>query len=141
MRIFAVAVYIFVMLYMLFRGFAAAFVPMLIFALVFVACLPAYKEHSIRVAKKKILDALKARQQGQIVKPFIEINSSPWYVLAELPGVSIQAAKHAVELRRQNGPYPAMDVFIQVTGIKHVYAEHIKAVAYVKHEIPPINSK
>ena len=56
----------------------------------------------------------------------------------ELPGITSQMAKTAVALRKENGPYPSIDVFIQITKVKHVYIEHIKAVAYVKNEIPPV---
>ncbi|MDO5437042.1 MAG: helix-hairpin-helix domain-containing protein [bacterium] len=138
MRALAVLIYLVVMFYFLFRGYPVIFGTMLLFAIVFIGCLPMHKEHSIKVAKKKIIDAQRAKQNGQIIKPFIEINSSPWFVLAELPGISKEMAKHAVQLRRENGPYPSIDVFIQVTNVKHVYIEHIKAVAYVKNEIPPI---
>lgn len=139
MRAALCLLYLIVMLYFLFRGYFAAFIPMLLFAVIFIACLPVYRNHSIKVAKKKIIDAQRARQDGHIIRPFIEINSSPWYILAQLPGISPEMAKHAVELRRQNGAYPSMDVFIQVIAVKHVYIEHIKAVAYVKHEVAPIN--
>ena len=79
------------------------------------------------------------KSKGEIIKPFIEVNSAPWYLLAELPGVSIEAAKQAVELRKHNGAFPSINVFIALLHIKQIYVEHIKAVAYVKKEIPPIN--
>ena len=51
----------------------------------------------------------------------------------------LEAAKQAVELRKHNGAFPSINVFIALLHIKQIYVEHIKAVAYVKKEIPPIN--
>ncbi len=141
MRFIFVLIYLFVMIYFIVRGLYFAFIPMLIIALGFICYLPVHKENIIRATKKKLIEAQKKKQQGQIIKPFIEINSSPWYVLAELPGISVDMAKRAVQLRKENGPYPCLDVFLSVLNIKHVYLEHIRAVAYVKNEVPPINKK
>ncbi len=138
MRIISVLIYITVMFYFLFRGLIWAFLPMVIFALIFIGSFPFHRENKIKVAKKKIYDAQKAKQGGEIIKPFIDINSSPWYVLAQLPGISKQMAKHAVELRKQNGSYPSINAFLEATGVKHIYFDHIKAVAFVKNETPPV---
>ena len=111
---------------------------MLLFAFIFMFSLSAHKKRAIKVAKMKIIEAQKLKKEGKTIPPFIEINSSPWYVLAELPGISIDMARHAVEMRKQNGPYPSINVFIHETNVKHVYIEHIKTVAYVKNEVEPI---
>lgn len=138
MRLFFVLGYTAIMLYMLLREYMPIFFTMLIFAFGFIMCIPVMKKHAIKTAKRKIIEAQRARQKGEIIKPFIEVNSVPWYVLAELPGVSIEAAKTAIQLKKQNGNFPHMDVFIQVLGIKPIYTEYIKAVAYVKKEAKPI---
>ncbi len=138
MRLFMVIVYVAIAFYFVFVSQPAIYVPMFIFAVLFIFSLPVYKKHVIKNVRKKIVEAQKLKQEGKEVKPFIEINSSPWYVLMELPGITSQMAKTAVALRKENGPYPSIDVFIQITKVKHVYIEHIKAVAYVKNEIPPV---
>ncbi len=141
MRAIAFFIYLGVMFYLLYRGYVWAFASMLVILGIFISALPAYKEHSIRVAKKKIYDSLKSRKEGNDIVPFIEINSAPWYVLAELPGISPQAAKNAVRLRKENGAYPSINVFLEVTDVKHIFVEYIKAIAYVKNEVPPINQQ
>lgn len=138
MRLAIVIIYLAIMIYFIFNGQGAVYIPMAVIAAVFIFSLPVYKKHVIQTTRKKIIEAQKMKQEGKEVKPFIEINSSPWYVLMELPGITSQMAKTAVALRKENGPYPSIDVFIQITKVKHVYIEHIKTVAYVKHEIPPI---
>lgn len=138
MRLISLLVYLAIMAFSLIKGFVVIFFVMLALLAIAVACMPYYKKNTIKVAKKKILEAQKLKSSGGTVTPFIEVNSSPWYVLAQLPGVSIQMAKHAVELRRKNGPYPSINVFIQVIGLKRVFVEHIKAIAYVKKEVAPI---
>ena len=139
MRALIVAIYIITMFYFLFRGFYAMSGAMLVLGIIFILCLPVHKKRSIENAKRRIVSALRKKSKGEVIKPFIEVNSAPWYVLAELPGVSIEMAKQAVELRKHNGAFPSIVVFIALLHIKQIYAEHIKAVAYVKKEIPPIN--
>ena len=139
MRALIVAIYIITMFYFLFRGLYYISGSMLVFGIIFIMCLPMHKRNQIENAKKRIFSALKKKSKGEIIKPFIEVNSAPWYLLAELPGVSIEAAKQAVELRKHNGAFPSINVFIALLHIKQIYVEHIKAVAYVKKEIPPIN--
>lgn len=139
MRLLFVLIYIVIMFYMLSRGYAPIFFTMLIIGFSFIMSLPAIKKHQIKTAKRKIIEAQRARQKGEVIKPFIEINSAPWYVLAELPGVSIDAAKAAIQLKKQNGDFPHIDVFIQVLKIKPIYVDYIKAVAYVKKEAKPVN--
>jgi len=139
MRALIVAIYVITMGYFLVRGYFAISGAMLFVAVVFIGCLPTYKEHSIKVAKKDIINAMRKKQKNEVIKPFIDVNSAPWYILAELPGVSIQMAKEAVNLRKQNGDFPSINVFIALIGVKQIYVEHIKTVAYVKKEIPPVN--
>ena len=100
-----------------------------------------FKQKSdIANTKEKIRATLKAHKEGKEVKPFIEINSSPWYILNELPGISEMVAKHAIELKKQNGPYPSIHVFLAVANLKPVFSELIKVVAYVKDEKPPLEA-
>ena len=139
MRALIVAIYIITMFYFIFSCFYYISGSMLILGIIFIMCLPMHKKRSIENAKRRIVSALKQKQKGETIKPFIEVNSAPWFVLAELPGVSIEAAKQAAELRKHNGAFPSINVFIALLHIKQIYVEHIKAVAYVKKEIPPIN--
>ncbi len=141
MRALIVAIYIITMFYFLFRGYGYIFASMLVLGIIFIMCLPMHKRKQIENAKIRIIHALRKKSKGEIIKPFIEVNSAPWYVLAELPGVSIEAAKQAVELRRHNGAFPSINVFIALLHIKQIYVEHIKSVAYVKNETAPINRK
>ena len=134
-----VAIYRITMFYFMCRGFYYISGSMLILGIIFIMCLPMHKKRSIENAKRRIVSALKQKQKGETIKPFIEVNSAPWFVLAELPGVSIEAAKQAAELRKHNGAFPSINVFIALLHIKQIYVEHIKAVAYVKKKIPPIN--
>lgn len=139
MRALIVSIYIITMFYFLFRGFYYISGSMLLLGIIFILCLPVHKKRSIENAKKRIVNALRKKSKGETIKPFIEVNSSPWYVLAELPGISIEMAKQAVEIRKHNGKFPSINVFIALTHVKQIYVEHIKAVAYVTKEMPPIN--
>lgn len=132
MRALIVAIYIITMFYFLFRGLYYISGSMLVLGIIFIMCLPMHKRNQIENAKKRIFSALKKKSKGEIIKPFIEVNSAPWYLLAELPGVSIEAAKQAVELRKHNGAFPSINVFIALLHIKQIYVEHIKRLLMLK---------
>ncbi len=141
MRLLIVLIYLFVLISLLIAKQYILSLIMFIFALGFIIYLPTKQRNEIKQMKEKIKNAIEAHKEGKKVKPFIEINSSPWYILNELPGVNETIAKHAIKLKKQNGPYPSIHVFLAVANLKPVFSELIKVVAYVKDEKPPVNIK
>ena len=79
MRLAIVIIYLAIMIYFIFNGLGAVYIPMAVIAAIFIFSLPVYKKHVIQTTRKKIIEAQKMKQEGKEVKPFIEINSSPWY--------------------------------------------------------------
>ena len=135
MRLSAISIYLIIMLCFYLEGFKPAFYTMLVLGAFFVAFAFFFKNLTIRVAKMKIYETLKLCKAGQEISPFIDINSSPWYILAELPGMTIEAAKRAEKLRLEKGLYPSIESFIKVAEIKPRFISSLVKVAYVNKKI------
>lgn len=104
------------------------------FGIAFILYLPIHIKNQAKAVKQKIIKAAQDKKEGKEIKPFIDVNKVPWQVLAELPGISEGAAKHAVEMRRQGGPFPSKELFIKVVNIKEIFAETIKDYIYTKYD-------